>query len=110
MKCENLYALTFTQLAGRLGEDRNSIARALAEPDAPQKRKRGWVISEIESFMFLRRLRKMTDADFVALCQQVEHGSFDAAYFCDADNARRMLGEIRIKGRIAMMAELRGEL
>ena len=78
MKCENLYAATYTQLAGRLGEDRNSIARALAEPDAPQKTRRGWSVAEVENFMFLRRLRKMTDADFVALCQQVEHGSLAA--------------------------------
>ena len=100
---------TLTELAGRTGEDRHALSAALSEPNAPQKTRRGWIVSEVENFMFLRRLRKMTDADFVALCQQVEHGSLEAEYFCDADNARRMLGEIRIKGRIAMMAELRGE-
>ena len=109
MKCKYLYAATYTQLAGRLGEDRNSIARALSEPGAPEKGKRGWKVQSVRDFLFIRRLEKMTDADFVALCQRVERGSFDAEYFCDADNARRMLGEIRIKGRIAMIAGLRGE-
>jgi len=109
MKLEPLYAITYTALAGRLGEDRSAIARALSEPGAPEKGKRGWSVQSVRDFLFIRRLEKMTDADFVALCQQVEHGSLEAEYFCDADNARRMLGEIRIKGRIAMMAELRGE-
>ena len=109
MKLENLYALTYTQLAGRLGEDRNSIARALAEPNAPQKTRRGWIVSEVGTWMFIRRLEKMSDPDFEAMCHSVEGEPFDAEYFCDADNARRMLGEIRIKGRIAMIAGLRGE-
>ncbi len=109
MKLEPLYAATYTQLAGRLGEDRNSIARALAEPGAPEKGKRGWKVQSVRDFLFIRRLEKMTDAAFQDMCHYVEGEPFDAEYFCDADNARRMLGEIRIKGRIAMITELRGE-
>jgi hypothetical protein len=110
MKLETLYASTYTALAGRLGEDRNSIARALAEPNAPQKTRRGWSVQAVRDFLFVRRLAKMTDADFVALCQQVEHGSFDAAYFCDADNARSELEAIRRGGRQEYITGLRGEL
>jgi hypothetical protein len=99
MKCETLYAGTYTALAGRLGEDRNSIARALAEPDAPQKRKRGWVVCEIESFMFLRRLRKMTDADFQELCSEVERGNTE-------EGEAAALADFRQSGRLAMIEQL----
>ena len=99
MKCETPYASTYTALAGRLDEDRNAIARALSEPNAPQKTRRGWVVSEVENFMFLRRLRKMTDADFDALCQQVEHGSLEAG-------EAAALADFRRGGRMAMIEEL----
>jgi len=102
MKCENLYALTFTQLAGRLGEDRNSIARALAEPDAPQKRKRGWVVSEVGTWMFIRRLEKMSDPDFEAMCHSVEGEDM-------TPGERMQLEAIRRGGRSAYINELRGE-
>ena len=106
MKCENLYAATYTQLAGRLGEDRNSIARALAEPGAPEKGKRGWKVQSVRDFLFIRRLEKMTDAAFQDMCHSVEGEPFDAEYFCDADNARSELEAIRRGGRLAMIQEL----
>jgi hypothetical protein len=99
MKLETLYASTYTALAGRLGEDRNSIARALSEPDAPEKGKRGWVVSEVENFMFLRRLRKMTDAAFQELCSEVEHGSLE-------EGEAAAIADFRRGGRLAMIEEL----
>ena len=107
MKTEPLFANTYTALAGRLDEDRSAIARALSEPSAPQKTRRGWSVQAVRDFLFIRRLEKMTDAAFQVMCHSVESEPFDAEYFCDADNGRRMLGEIRIKGRIAMIADLR---
>jgi len=107
MQLEPLYATTSTQLAGRLGEDRNAIARALSEPGAPEKGKRGWVVSEVGTWMFIRRLEKMSDPDFEAMCHSVEGEPFDAEYFCDADNARSELEAIRRGGRQAYIRELR---
>ena len=99
MKCATLYAGTYTALAGRLDEDRNAIARALSEPDAPQKTRRGWVVSEVENFMFLRRLRKMSDADFQELCSEVERGNTEAG-------GAAALADFRQSGRLAMIEEL----
>lgn len=90
---------TITELSGLVGEDRHALSAALSEPNAPQKTRRGWIVSEVENFMFLRRLRKMTDADFVALCQQVEHGSLE-------EGAAAALADYRRGGRLGMIEEL----
>ena len=107
MKTEPLFANTYTALAGRLDEDRSAIARALSEPSAPQKTRRGWSVQAVRDFLFIRRLEKNDRCGISGHVSQRRKRAFDAEYFCDADNGRRMLGEIRIKGRIAMIADLR---
>ena len=102
MKCENLYAATYTQLAGRLGEDRNSIARALSEPGAPEKGKRGWKVQSVRDFLFIRRLEKMTDAAFQDMCHSVEGENM-------VPGERMQLEAIRRGGRQEYIKELRGE-
>ena len=106
MKLENLYAGTYTQLAGQLDEDRNSIARVLAEPNSPQKTRRGWSVQAVRDYLFIRRIEKMSDPDFDAMCHSVEGEPFDAEYFCDADNARSALADFRRGGRLGMITEL----
>lgn len=93
------YCKTLTELAGRTGEDRHALSAALSEPTAPQKRKRGWVVSEVESHLFLRRLRKMTDADFDELCREVERGNTEAGELS-------AIADFRRGGRRAMIEEL----
>ena len=94
-----LTAKTVTELAGRTGEDRHALSAALYEPGAPKKRKRGWVICEVENYLFLRRLRKMTDAGFQELCSEVEHGNTEAGEVA-------ALADFRRGGRTAMIREL----
>lgn len=99
MKCEPLYAATYTALAGRLDEERHTLARALAEPSAPKKGKRGWSVQAVRDYLFLRRLRKMTDAAFQELCSEVEHGSTEAGELS-------ALADFRRGGRLALIQEL----
>ena len=103
MKCEPLFANTYTALAGRLDEDRNVIARALSEPGAPEKGKRGWVICEVENYLFLRRLRKMSDADFEAMCHYVASEDMTPGELMQLEAIRR-------GGRQEYIKELRGGL
>ena len=102
MKCETLYAATYTQLAGLLDEDRSSIARALSEPSAPQKGKRGWKVQSVRDYLFIRRLEKMTDAAFQDMCHSVASENM-------TPGERMQLSAIRRGGRQEYIKELRGE-
>ena len=102
MKCETPYASTYTALAGRLDEDRNAIARALSEPSAPKKGKRGWSVQAVRDYLFIRRLEKMSDPDFEAMCHSVEGEDM-------TPGERMQLEAIRRGGRSAYINELRGE-